>query len=263
MSKFITCTPKSLPSDLWIAAAERAIQINPVNQPPPRHIPRAAGGAPPDPRALALEVGKRWPTTGVRLTVSFLDNPPADLRAHILSHMNAWAKSANVEFTESDVDPQVRIARVDWPPENAGYWSYVGTDILSIPMDEPTMNLEGFTMESPESEFCRVVRHETGHTLGFPHEHMRKELVDRIDEVKAVAHFGQTQGWDPDEVYRQVLTPLEDVSILGTPLADETSIMCYQIPGWLTKDGLPIIGGVDINELDYAFAASIYPKSVI
>ncbi len=36
-------------------------------------------------------------------------------------------------------------------------------------------------MQTPESEYHRVVRHETGHTLGFPHEHMRKELVEKID----------------------------------------------------------------------------------
>jgi hypothetical protein len=39
--------------------------------------------------------------------------------------------------------------------------------------------------------------------------------------------------------------------------------MCYQIPGTITKDGMPILGGLDIDEQDYAFAASIYPKSVI
>jgi hypothetical protein len=47
------------------------------------------------------------------------------------------------------------------------------------------MNLEGFTMKTPDSEFHRVVRHETGHTLGFPHEHMRAELVKRIDSCRA------------------------------------------------------------------------------
>ena len=39
------------------------------------------------------------------------------------------------------------------------------------------MNLEAFTMQTPDSEFHRVVRHEAGHTLGFPHEHMRKAIV--------------------------------------------------------------------------------------
>ena len=38
------------------------------------------------------------------------------------------------------------------------------------------------------------------------------------------------------------------------------SIMCYQIPGSITKDGKPIIGGLDIDRQDFAFAALIYPK---
>jgi hypothetical protein len=59
-------------------------------------------------------------------------------------------------------------------------------------------------------------------------------------------------------VIDQVLTPLEESSILGTK-TDETSIMCYQIEGKLTRNGKPIIGGLDINETDYQFASQIYP----
>jgi hypothetical protein len=36
--------------------------------------------------------------------------------------------------------------------------------------------------------------------------------------------------------------------------------MCYQIPGSITKSGKPIIGGLDIDRQDFAFAALIYPK---
>src|SRR4029079_16216741 len=134
------------------------------------------------------------------------------------------------------------------------------TDILSIAPGQPTMNLEGFTMQTPESEFHRVVRHETGHTLGFPHEHMRRELVDKIDPKKAIAFFGQTQGWSADEVRAQVLTPLEEGSLVGTAHADPKSIMCYQIPGEITEAGQPIVGGKDIDKSDYRFVAKIYPK---
>src|SRR5262245_52498191 len=93
------------------------------------------------------------------------------------------------------------------------------------------MNLEAFTMNTPESEFHRVVRHETGHTMGFPHEHMRRELVNEIDPDKAIAYFGATQGWSPTEVRHQVLTPIEESSLRGTAHADPDSIMCYQISG--------------------------------
>ncbi len=125
------------------------------------------------------------------------------------------------------------------------------------------MNLQAFTMQTPESEFHRVVRHETGHTLGFPHEHMRRELVDRIDPNKAFTYFRRTQGWNRPMVRAQVLTPLEDSQLIATPAADPNSIMCYQLPGEITKDGKPIVGGVDIGPSDYAFAAQVYPKPAV
>jgi hypothetical protein len=56
----------------------------------------------------------------------------------------------------------------------------------------------------------------------------------------------------------QVLTSLDQNSIIGTP-PDQTSIMCYQLPGSITVDGDPILGGIDINSTDAAFAARIYP----
>jgi hypothetical protein len=39
--------------------------------------------------------------------------------------------------------------------------------------------------------------------------------------------------------------------------------MCYQIPGEITKDGKPIVGGLDIDASDYTFAATIYPKGKV
>ena len=193
------------------------------------------------------------------LTVGFLDGGSVALHGRILEHLNAWSKKANVRFREAKTDPDVRITRVDSPPDDAGYWSYVGTEILGIPADEPTMNLDSFTARISEVEYRRVVRHEAGHTLGFEHEHMRREFVRRIDVQKANRYFKKTDGWTVADVRAQVLTPLEEVSIMGTP-PDENSIMCYQIPAEITKDGQPIAGGLDIDKSDFAFAASIYPK---
>jgi len=253
------CTPRALPPEEWEAAAATAVAINPVNRPA---VERLAGMVPAyidlRPAFLAVLTTKYWHNAeGVHLTVGFLDGAAADLRARVVEHMNAWAKTANVSFVESSTDPQVRIARDDG--DQGGYWSYLGTDILHVPADSPTMNLQAFTMDTPESEYHRVVRHETGHTLGFPHEHMRRELVARIDPKKAIAYFESTQGWSADTVKAQVLTPLEESTLWATT-ADPTSIMCYQIPGFLTKDGEPIVGGTDIDDLDYGFAAEVYPQ---
>jgi hypothetical protein len=254
----LVCLPKGLPRAQWIAAARMAAEVNPINHAPLERLAGLMPGVEITPDHIAVVTTKYWRSGNVKLTVGFMDNPPADLRARILAHMNAWNKTANVKFVASQVDPQVRVARLGGA--DGGYWSYVGTDILMIDKREPTLNLEAFTMQTPESEFHRVVRHEAGHTLGFPHEHMRQELVNKIDPAKAIAFFGQTQGWTPAEVKAQVLTPISEGSLLGTPHADPKSIMCYQIPGTITKDGEPIVGGKDIDRTDFAFVATIYPK---
>jgi len=255
--KVIVCTPKSLPPEMLIESARTAVEINPLNHAPVERLMRLVRGFEPTPERIAVVTTKYWGIKGVRLTVAFLDNTPAALRKRILLHMNAWSKTANVTFVETKGHGQVRIAREGG--QDGGYWSYLGTEILHIPKHQQTMNLEAFTMSTPESEYHRVVRHETGHTLGFPHEHMRKALVAKLDVQKTIDYFESTQGWSEEEVRAQVLTPLEESSLLGTR-PDPRSIMCYQIPGEITIDGKPIIGGTDIDRSDFKFAAGIYPK---
>jgi len=250
-----SCSIKALPKRLWMKAASHAMRINPVNAPM-----RAPVGAGPefqisDPLSIAVMTAKYFGPKPRQLTVSFMESAPAGLRTKIIQHMNDWTKTGCISFVETSGTGDVRISR-----EGNGYWSYLGTDVLLIPKNRPTMNLEKFSIATSDDEYKRVVRHETGHTLGFPHEHMRKDLVARIDPKKAYPFFLTTQGWPKAMVDAQVLTPLDDATIIGTP-SDQTSIMCYQLPGSITKDGKPIIGGVDINATDYAFAGSIYPKA--
>jgi hypothetical protein len=249
----ISCSIKQLPKRLWQNAADEATKINPVNAPLAASMAELSVVIS-DPLSLTLLTSKYWGPTPRRLTVSFMESQPADLRARILRHMNAWTQTGCISFVQTTGVGNVRIST-----RPGGYWSYLGTDILLIPQNRPTMNLQGFTMNTSESEFKRVVRHETGHTLGFPHEHMRRELVQRIDPQKAYEYFLRTQGWNKQTVDQQVLTPLNDATIIGTP-PDQTSIMCYQLPGSITRDGRPILGGTDINATDFAFVRRIYPK---
>ncbi|MFD0697961.1 hypothetical protein ACFQZT_28200 [Paenibacillus sp. GCM10027628] len=192
----------------------------------------------------------------MNLTVGFIGNPPADLQARIISHMNAWDVTGNVRFSASSNNPQVRISF-----ENGGYWSYLGTDILLIPPDKATMNLQGFSMNTPESEFRRVVRHETGHTLGFPHEHLRAEIVNLIDPEKAIAYFKETYNWPPEKTKGQVLTPLDPNLLSETVAADPNSIMCYGLPASIMKNGIAIAGGTDIVASDMEAVSLLYPKA--
>ncbi len=260
--KVLVCLPKRLSKTQLIEAAQHAIRINPMNRPPVERMAALGKGFVATPQRVAVLTTAYWGASGVKLTVGFLDNPATALKKRILSHMNAWNKSANVTFTLTSHkdDADVRISRVGG--KDGGYWSYVGTQIKTIPKGEATMNLEEFTMQTEDSEFYRVVRHETGHTLGFVHEHMRRQLVKKIDRKKAIAYFLREDGWDAQETIDQVLTPIEDATIRGTT-ADPKSIMCYQIPGEITKDGKPIVGGLDIDASDYTFAGTIYPKGAV
>lgn len=247
-----SCMVQSLPPRLLAKAAEVAVRINPQNAPVLGAIMGVAG-LPLDPMHLTVLTSKYWGPQPRQLTVSFMGSTPQDLKARILQHMNAWSRCSCISFVLTNGTGDVRISR-----GAGGYWSYLGTDIRLIPANNPTMNLQGFTMNTSENEYKRVVRHETGHTLGFPHEHMRRALVARVDRQKAYAYFLQNYGWSQTMVDQQVLTPLPQGTFMGTP-ADQDSIMCYQLPGSITTDGQPIRGGLDIDANDCRFASEIYP----
>jgi len=245
------CTPKSLPDDLLLPSAATAARINPANAP----APALSLAAVLPPEHLALLTSRYWGGGGVSLAVGFLEPVAADLSARILSHMNAWGQYCNCKFS---LTQQIGSAQVRITLAGDGYWSYLGTDILHIPAGQPTMSLQGFTMGTAEGEYRRVVRHETGHTLGFIHEHLRKELVARLDPAKTIAWGASQLGWSAAMVQQQILTPADDSSLTETPAADQLSIMCYQLPGSITVDGQPILGGTDIDPTDQQFAAKLY-----
>lgn len=256
---FIPCTVKQLRPEDLLEGARNAIKHNPANRSPVEKLLRIEPGLVIEPGHLALLTEKYWGVKGVKLGVYFMDTKDTKLQARILLHMNAWGEYANVQFALAAAgSADVRIARTP----GDGYWSYLGTDIRMIPRDQPTMNLDSFSLQTPESEYRRVVRHETGHTLGFPHEHLRKELVAMLDREKTIAYFMESQGWLREEVIQQVLTPLEDRLLQETPTADAMSIMCYQLPGSITTDGKPIPGGLDIDAIDGDFAGKRYPRIV-
>ncbi|MEO7962973.1 MAG: peptidase M12, partial [Gemmatimonadaceae bacterium] len=149
----ILCRPRSLPLHKLPSAARRAVEVNPANAVEHRRVARTPLGRFGGPARIAVVIGRRWPAKGVKLSVKFLDSPPVALRTRILKHMNAWSKTANVHFAETRGTGEVRIARLDAPDDVAGYWSWIGTEILEIDADQPTLNLDSFTLKTPESEF--------------------------------------------------------------------------------------------------------------
>jgi hypothetical protein len=255
---WVPCTIRQLPPELQPVAAARAAEVNPQNKFSMEGLPADLVKILSPPARLAVLNDKYWSVEGVHLTVGFMEETSPALRAKILKYANRCGEGkptpANIVFVESNTDPQVRISRAP-----GGYWSYLGTDILSIPKNQPTMNLGGWTLRTPDSECERVIPHEFLHTAGCPHEHTRPEIVTMLDAGKTIALFRQTQGWTEQEVRQQILNAMSRGSFKGTPEADPTSIMTYGFPGSITKSGKDIPGGAFINDSDYAFLASVYP----
>jgi hypothetical protein len=252
---YLPCRVATLPEEKRIAAARAAVEGNPANA----TLPGVLGGYEPLPiQHIAALTGKLWPASGVRAAVQFLDNPDAETRRKILLAANAWGqdpRGGNVVFVETRGQGDVRLARTP----GQGYWSYLGQDNAHVPAGRQTMNLDSFTARTPDSEYKRVVPHEFGHYLGWPHEHTRKEIVGRIDPAAADAYFLKFDGWDAQTVQQQVLTPTPDGLITALP-ADVRSIMCYGFPAEIMRDHVAVPGGLDIDDEDFALCAQLYPR---
>ncbi len=258
--EYPSCFIKPLPRELIVPAARTSVLIRPENHPnagPDEGPLRRQTDVPLQPARAAMLTTAYWGISGANLGVQFLDTNDATLKAMILQCANMWGKRANVRFFETWFDAQIRITRTP----GGGYYSYLGNGALQIPGNENTMNLDSFTVQTPWSEYLRVVCHEFGHALGLIHEHMRQELVAKLIPEATIALYEQTQGWSELQIRQQVLTPQDESAIFFKTAPDPNSIMCYQIPGSITIDHQPIAGGTEIDDNDYNLIGFLYPLS--
>jgi hypothetical protein len=58
MRNYIVCTRKSLPHNMWVSAARKALKINPANHPHTEHIARALAGMAPQPERIAVRTAR-------------------------------------------------------------------------------------------------------------------------------------------------------------------------------------------------------------
>lgn len=199
---------------------------------------------------IAVSKAAYWGRDVTELPTSFLDVSDAPTRNMILEHLNEWGIGIRFVWSTEGV---IRITT-----GTGGYWSVLGKGALQVPRGQPTMNLQHFHVNSSLSERRRVIPHEGAHALGAEHEHLRPEVVADIDPQRAYAYYGRTQGWPPAVVDANVLRPLDEASVMATPV-DVTSIMCYPIVSQITYSGRAYPGGSVINATDRAFMQGLYP----
>src|SRR5207253_8077324 len=113
-------------------------------------------------------------------------------------YAHTWEQFANIKFVfGNDPNAEVRIA---FDP-SSGSWSYIGTDVLTIPAGQPTMNYGWLTPTTDDTEYSRVVIHEFGHTLGCIHEHQNPAGGIKWNKAQVMHDLmGPPNNWSADQV---------------------------------------------------------------
>jgi hypothetical protein len=246
------CIDRKLPPDRFIEAAERAIEENPENAPVLRFRP-GLGVGPDPPMALAAVTGKKWRPERT-LRVRFLDGVP-EVQAKVEEFAHQWSDHGDVKF-DFGSDPQAEI-RISF--QHQGSWSYVGTDALSVPSDEPTMNYGWLTPGSPDNEYSRVVLHEFGHALACIHEHQHPEAGIPWDKEAVYSYYtGPPNNWTKAQVDHNLFRKYS-ASITQFSEFDPASIMLYSIPNAFTVGDFEVGWNRVLSATDREFIGVMYP----
>ncbi len=239
------CVDRALPSELQAEADLVALEENPANHPDAD-----------SPFEIAAVKHKMW-QPGRVLRVRFLDGDPA-VQQKIQQVAQQWSEHANIQLVfAGDPDAEIRISFLQ-----PGSWSYIGTDALLIPSDQPTMNYGWLQPDTDDEEYSRVVLHEFGHALGCIHEHQNP--AGGIPwNVNAVLEYymGPPNNWSEAQVRENVLRAYDKDTTSYTQF-DERSIMLYPVPAEHTTDGkgIPWQNSV-LSESDKTFIAQMYPRA--
>ena len=234
------------------------VRIMPLRAPAPRSAegPGLVRARPMFPRA-AVERMKLW-ANGRKLKVTFLDGL-ADVKTKVAAIAKEWEAIANVSFDFVTSDPaEIRISFA----QEGFSWSTVGTDALTVPAAEATMNYGWLEPNTELREYQRVVRHECGHALGMIHEHQNPAAQGQIpwDKPKVYAYYAQ-QGWSHADVDSNIFEVYSEESTNHSAF-DPTSIMEYAVPDSLTIGSYAIGWNTTFSQTDIDFMRRQYPKNM-
>ena len=144
-----------------------------------------------------------------------------------------------------------------------GSWSYVGRDVLHIPVNERTMSF-GWRLDQDDYGLTTAI-HEIGHTLGMPHEHQNPFAGIVWNEEAVYEHLGgPPNNWPRETTFNNVLRKLDPAEVSGSNW-DPDSIMEYQFPAGLIVEPAAYRNGIfppgTLSPLDKTWASTWYPAA--
>lgn len=193
---------------------------------------------------------KYW-KNGQILRVKFLQGSESQ-KQFVMTTLKDWMDVVNLKFVRSeDSDSEIRVTF----DESDGAWSYIGTEALTIPKNEATLNL-GWVDKS-------VVLHEFGHAIGMGHEHQNPKGGIKWNEANVIKDLSKPpNSWSVATIRHNVLDRYNSNQTNGTEF-DVNSIMCYFFPASWTLDGISTKENTELSKVDKEFMASVYPKTTI
>lgn len=232
------------PEDLQ-RAARLARQENPVN------APVILPGVDLMPVELALLTSAKW-SAGRVLRIAFMDGAAAQ-KAEVRAQAEVWLPFVNLSYLW---DVPVKTADIRISFQQKGAWSLIGTDALSVPSNQPTMNF-GFLQPG-------TATHEFGHALGCIHEHQSPGagvipwIVSRVYQY----YGGPPNSWSRATIDQNILAHYNQERTQFTAW-DKGSIMEYPIDPQLVSDPAYAVGwNTALSPVDQQYIASVYPRAI-
>lgn len=173
-----------------------------------------------------------------------------------MEYASIWSNHSGVSFQATARIEEAKI-RVGFQAPSS--WSYIGTDALGVPRNEPTINFGWLEDSLPEREYKQVVLHEFGHILGLIHEHQSPATKVNWNKPFVYWYFWQYHNWTKADVDRNIFQEFEEKSTQYSTL-DKDSIMGYYIPSQFTLDGQEFPQNYELSRMDKQYIGHLYPQ---
>ncbi|MCX5211618.1 M12 family metallopeptidase [Kitasatospora sp. NBC_00240] len=239
---------------------------------PPRYCsqkpslrPAPAPGLAPHRAHAIIAIGNKW-LNGTVLRYCFLDSTgggrgPGQLDA-VRAALREWKDlGIGLDFKEVDDSSESEV-RIDFQGRFSE--SVVGTDVLQVGQHEATTN---FGWDLTDAVGHATALHETGHVLGFDHEHQNPNAGIEWEEEKVYAALALPPNeWDRETTFFNIIRKLDPATVSGS-VFDADSIMEYPFPPGLIKrpkkyriEGIP--DPLSLSAFDKDMVQQWYPTLV-